>query len=119
MTRPAPGPIVGTRPGTETPTQPRTPVRLLPDDPGRFYSWQDQSACRGADGRLFFASESEKGGEKERREAAALKICATCPVRAVCVEHALSTPETAGVWGMTEAELATELVRRRKRRGRR
>ena len=114
MTRPAPGPITGRTPRAETPTKPRIPALALPDDAGRFYSWQDRAACRNADARLFFAPDSEKIGDKQRREEKALKICASCPVRTECVEHALSTPEAAGIWGLLEVELAAEVKRRRR-----
>lgn len=37
----------------------------------------------------------------------ALAVCARCPVRAVCEQHALATGEEYGVWGgRTETERA-------------
>lgn len=59
--------------------------------------WQDQAACRGSD--LFFGPYGELPPETERRETAAKKICAVCPVRALCDAYADGRPERYGVWG--------------------
>lgn len=62
--------------------------------------WRHAAACRGEDPALFFApSYFEKRGEKESREAVAKAICARCPVRMECLDFALDTQETHGVWG--------------------
>ena len=62
--------------------------------------WQRFAACRGEDSVYFFApGYFEKRGEKLAREAVAKRICATCPVRQTCLDHALSTREGHGVWG--------------------
>ncbi|TMK81786.1 MAG: WhiB family transcriptional regulator, partial [Actinobacteria bacterium] len=34
-------------------------------------------------------------------EAEALSICATCPVRAQCLDYAIRNRETYGIWGGT------------------
>lgn len=63
-------------------------------------SWRYAAACRGEDPALFFApSYFEKRREKEAREALAKAVCARCPVRMECLDHALVTRETHGVWG--------------------
>jgi WhiB family redox-sensing transcriptional regulator len=36
-----------------------------------------------------------------REEARAKLICADCPVLTQCRDHALSVPETWGIWGAT------------------
>lgn len=63
-----------------------------------------QGACK-HNGELFFQpSRFERREQKEAREAAAKRICFTCPVRLPCREHALAHRE-GGVWGgMTELE---------------
>lgn len=72
-------------------------------------SWQQDAACVGADDEAFFP---EKGGNAT----AAKRICARCPVREQCLQHALDTPEKYGLWGgLNEEERAVER-RRRKRR---
>ena len=44
---------------------------------------------------------------------AALAVCCNCPVRNECLQHALTKPETYGVWGGLSAR-----QRNRIRRGR-
>jgi WhiB family transcriptional regulator, redox-sensing transcriptional regulator len=76
-------------------TNPRTDV-----------AWRDQAACRGLDTDVFFPLTDEEAGE-------AKAVCATCPVRELCLEYALVTRQDDGVWGgLTETE------RRRLRRRR-
>jgi WhiB family transcriptional regulator, redox-sensing transcriptional regulator len=68
--------------------------------------WQDHAECRGAHG-VFFPGRGE--------DTRALKaICASCPVRECCLDHALANGEKWGVWGGT-----SERERRRIRKTRR
>ena len=76
--------------------------------------WQERGACQSADATVFFAPDSERIREREKREAAAKRVCAECPVRQQCLEHALSVPEQFGIWGgLTEVERQEEARRRR------
>lgn len=111
--------LVGRLPRVETPPATRS-RNTLPDgqSPTAFFGWQARSACRDADAQLFFAPEQEKAGDKAARQQKALSICADCPVRLRCIEHALTHPEGAGVWGMSEEDLAEERERRRRSRRR-
>jgi hypothetical protein len=52
------------------------------------------AACHGADPALFFP---ERGDAET--EAAALAICAACPVRAACYARAVRNGERYGIWG--------------------
>jgi WhiB family redox-sensing transcriptional regulator len=82
------------------------------------WRWQDRAACHGKDLGLFFGTEAERydQGAKDRREAAARAVCASCPVAAECLAYAVSRPEKHGTWGgMTEDELAAERRRRTRR----
>lgn len=63
------------------------------------YEWQYQGSCRKADPDTFFSPERERGPRRYAREAAAKAVCATCPVIAECLEHALTVKEPYGVWG--------------------
>jgi WhiB family redox-sensing transcriptional regulator len=56
-------------------------------------------ACRTADPRLFFHPDGERGHERSRRDAAAVEICAGCPVLQQCRRHGLTVREQYGVWG--------------------
>lgn len=70
------------------------------------YAWQAEGSCRGMDTELFYAAPGERGPRRTRREEAAKEVCAGCPVKTLCLEHAL-TFESFGVWGgTTEAERA-------------
>lgn len=55
-------------------------------------AWQQMALCAQTDPEAFFP---EKGGSS--REAKA--VCATCDVRAECLEYALANDERFGIWG--------------------
>ena len=59
-------------------------------------TWRTNAACRGADSNLFIPDRGANGVAAVEK---ALAICATCTVRAECLEEALSRPELLGVWG--------------------
>jgi WhiB family redox-sensing transcriptional regulator len=82
-----------------------TNVARLPGPIAEEWDWQLLGLCRGQDSGRFFHPDGERGASRGRREAAAKALCQTCPVRAECAAHALSTREPYGVWGgFTEAE---------------
>ncbi|MFG2619557.1 WhiB family transcriptional regulator [Streptomyces sp. NPDC048507] len=71
----------------------------------RHWQWQARAACRGLGPGRFFHPAGERGDDREGRDEAAKRVCAGCPVRTACLEHALSTREPFGVWGgLTEEE---------------
>lgn len=76
-------------------------------------TWQDRGLCVTDDPEiltLFFPEDSdddEDDGLFESRIKAAQTICGSCPVRLLCLQHALDTEERFGVWGGT-----TEVERR-------
>jgi WhiB family redox-sensing transcriptional regulator len=55
-------------------------------------AWQSDSLCAQTDPEAFFP---EKGGSTRD----AKKICASCDVRAQCLEYALQNDERFGIWG--------------------
>lgn len=59
------------------------------DDP---LAWQSDALCAQTDPEAFFP---EKGGSTRD----AKKICASCEVRAQCLEYALKNDERFGIWG--------------------
>jgi WhiB family redox-sensing transcriptional regulator len=68
-------------------------------------SWITDAACRDMPPGLFYAPHAEATSERVTRELAAKRVCAACPVRAACLDHALHADEELGVWGgMTESE---------------
>lgn len=70
-------------------------------------SWAQQAACRGYDLSEFF-TESRTGMARAKR------ICASCPVRARCLDEALRAENDAryGVFGGLTAAERSKLVRR-------
>lgn len=75
--------------------------------------WRQRGACRTADPELFYPISEAAPNQGQIAEAKA--VCASCPVLAVCRQHALGKPEPFGVWGgMTEWE--RERLLRRDRR---
>lgn len=76
------------------------------------WEWQLRGACRTADGELFFHPYGEREPSRSRREQAAVRICASCPVLETCRDFALLHREPYGVWGgQTEAERHAVLAR--------
>jgi len=57
-------------------------------------TWQDQAACTGSNPDLWFPGRNDDN-------AYARSICRACPVRQECLNHALTEPETIGIWGGT------------------
>lgn len=55
-------------------------------------AWQDDALCAQTDPEAFFP---EKGGSTRE----AKKVCASCDVKAECLEYALANDERFGIWG--------------------
>lgn len=64
-----------------------------------FWKWQEDAACRDTNVEDFFLEEKLRGHAKRKKEVAAKLVCSGCPVIKECRNHALTTPETYGVWG--------------------
>ncbi|QFG10061.1 WhiB family transcription factor [Mycobacterium phage IdentityCrisis] len=59
--------------------------------------WMDRALCVGRDPEIWF---TEKTGVAARKAVArAAAICAQCPVRRECRQHADQLHATDGVWG--------------------
>ena len=61
------------------------------DDDGAL-AWQSDALCAQTDPEAFFP---EKGGSTRD----AKRICASCEVKAQCLEYALQNDERFGIWG--------------------
>jgi WhiB family transcriptional regulator, redox-sensing transcriptional regulator len=72
--------------------------------------WRQHARCLGADSELFYPpSDVEEAAEPAKA------VCMLCPVREVCLEHAITAREKQGVWGgLTERE-RRRLIRQRRR----
>lgn len=76
-------------------------------------SWRHAASCRSTDPDLFFPVGTT--GLAVDHIASAKAVCATCSVRAACLEFAIETNQDAGVWGGTSEEERRQLRRRRMR----
>jgi WhiB family redox-sensing transcriptional regulator len=80
-------------------------IRRLPGRTAELWEWRVHGVCRGMDSARFFYPGGERNSHRERREEAAKKICAHCPVLTDCRAHALQVQEPYGIWGgLTEHE---------------
>jgi WhiB family transcriptional regulator, redox-sensing transcriptional regulator len=72
------------------------------------WEWQAVGLCRVKAGAQFFHPDDDLGRISRRlREAAAKRLCQSCPVRPECATHALTVGEEYGVWGgFTESDRA-------------
>jgi WhiB family redox-sensing transcriptional regulator len=90
---------------------PKQPLARVPADTTWF--WQDHAACKGADQRIFFHPQHERGRARRMRDHAAKMMCARCPVRIQCADYAVRAHEPYGVWGgLTEEDRAVFTQRR-------
>lgn len=72
-------------------------------------AWRQHARCKGVDPEVFHPSEEDDDATEAKA------ICAVCPVREACLEHALTVREKHGVWGgLTERE-RRRLIRQRRR----
>lgn len=75
--------------------------------------WLKGAACAGPQAPLFFGPDDEKDPARRRREGRARTVCASCPVRAECLDYALDHHIRYGFWGgLNEKERFAERIRR-------
>ncbi len=77
-------------------------------------SWREDAACSGSNADLFFPQ-----GEDGSLAAPAKTVCAGCPVQEQCLQYALATNQTEGVWGGMTGPERRRLRRRIRDRERR
>ena len=75
--------------------------------------WRQYARCLGADPELFYPPSESDDGSAAADEAKA--ICAICPVREPCLEHAITFREKQGVWGGLDERERRRLVRQRRK----
>ncbi|MGC3002354.1 WhiB family transcriptional regulator [Streptomyces sp. G35A] len=73
-------------------------------------NWRNRAACRTEDPDLFFPIGTS--GPALMQTEQAKTVCRRCPVREQCLEWALDTRQTIGVWGGT-SETERQTLRRR------
>ena len=72
--------------------------------------WRSKAACQGLDPDIFYPVH-----RRRRRAEPAKVICAVCPVREACLEHALAVREKDGVWGGATERERRRIIRQRRR----
>lgn len=98
------------------------PQGTTPLADARRWDWAEHAACRGKDLELFYGPPGEREPDRALREERAKDLCSACPVRAACLETALSRKpyDQHGVQGgMTSDERRAEIRKRVRRVGRR
>jgi WhiB family redox-sensing transcriptional regulator len=79
--------------------------------------WRAESACAESSGtKLFFPVGVTGAAEIQIHQAKA--VCAQCPVKAQCLEFAITTNQEYGVWGGTSEEERRVLRRQWRQRQR-
>lgn len=73
-------------------------------------SWRRRAACRGIDAEVFYPDTDEEADAEEAKA-----ICGQCPVRELCLEHALAHREREGIWGGTTERERRRIVRQRRK----
>jgi WhiB family redox-sensing transcriptional regulator len=71
-------------------------------------SWRVQAACGGVDAALFFPETDDDPAFEAKA------VCAECPVRIACLDHAMGNGEKAGVWGGTTERERRRILRQRR-----
>lgn len=66
-------------------------------NPATVGNWRDLAACQAADPELFFPVSAAGAALAEIARAKA--VCASCVVRSRCLEFALRTNQSHGIWG--------------------
>ncbi|MFF8032772.1 MULTISPECIES: WhiB family transcriptional regulator [unclassified Streptomyces] len=73
-------------------------------------NWRRSAACRTEDPDLFFPIGTSGPALVQTEQAKA--VCRNCPVREQCLEWALDTGQSIGVWGGTSETERRALKRR-------
>jgi WhiB family redox-sensing transcriptional regulator len=72
--------------------------------------WRASAVCTGFSSELFFPDKGASGHALEAKI-----ICRGCPVRAECLEWAMTNHEEFGIWGAMTREERRALRRRQRR----
>ncbi|MGH8909348.1 MAG: WhiB family transcriptional regulator [Egibacteraceae bacterium] len=76
--------------------------------------WRPKAACLDINTELFFPVGSTGVAALDQAERAK-QVCAICPVKAICLQWALTTRQHYGVWGGLDEQERRNLRRARAR----
>lgn len=71
----------------------------LPEPLAAEWEWQLRAGCRSMPVSMFYPPYGLRGHMLTLHEIAAKQVCAQCPVRAACLNHAVTVGEPYGIWG--------------------
>ena len=72
--------------------------------------WRAKAACQGLDPSIFYPDPDDDSSAEPAK-----RVCAVCPVRELCLEHALGFREREGVWGGATERERRRIIRQRRR----
>lgn len=70
--------------------------------------WMIQGACVGTDTDAFFPKNNERDSKWPAKRRFAQRICAHCPVQAICRAWAIENDER-GIWGGTDTTMRRKM----------
>jgi WhiB family redox-sensing transcriptional regulator len=73
-------------------------------------SWRAKAACQGLDPQIFYPALDDDDAAVPAKD-----VCAECPVREPCLEHALGYREKEGIWGGATERERRRIIRQRRR----
>lgn len=57
-------------------------------------NWKEYASCKGFNTSWFYPEQNDRTNLYKVR-----MICESCPVKQNCLDHAIETQETQGIWG--------------------
>lgn len=76
--------------------------------------WFRDGACAGGDVDPSAWDPPEDGGQGSHVPDAVKRVCAGCPIQAMCLDYALARPELDGTWGGTSRGQRQDIRRERR-----
>lgn len=70
-------------------------------------SWRSKAACRSLPDSMFFLAGDDFAGMKRAKA-----VCEECPVKDPCLEFAILTNQSLGIWGGTTPNERRQIRRR-------
>lgn len=90
------------------------PVPAVASTPAAGTDWMDGALCAQVDLDIFFPNKGDEGGQLFL----ARTVCKHCDVREACLEYAMQTGDTFGVYGGMTPNQRRRLARERRRQER-
>lgn len=72
------------------------------------HDWSRRAACLELDPELFFPISHQGPGQDQVERAKS--VCRGCPVREPCLQYAIDSRQTHGIWGGTDPDQRRTLI---------